>query len=111
MEHIAFGAREEKRRFWEEHLSRWEASGLSQKEYCRQNDLKIHCLLYWRKKQRCRPESTACLVEWPVPRQEQGLFCFEPALSVVIDRRYRIEIHKDFDPCVLDRVIRVLMQL
>lgn len=44
MAQIALGAREEKRRFWEEPLSRGEASGLSQKEYCRQSDPKIHCI-------------------------------------------------------------------
>jgi|GEM_PF-3779372 len=63
MQHSALGAREEKRRFWSEHLSRWEASGLTQREYCHQHDLKPHCFMYWRKKQRTRAESTTCLVE------------------------------------------------
>ena len=40
----------EKRRLWHEHLSRWESSGLSQVEYCRQDKLRSHIFLYWKKK-------------------------------------------------------------
>ncbi len=67
--------------------------------------------MYWRKKQRSRAESTTCLVEWLVPKPERATFYDGPALSLVVDDRHRIEIHQDFDPCVLDRLIRVLMQL
>ena len=109
MEQTRAAELEAKRRFWEEHLSQWEASGLSQSEYCRQNDLKLHCFLYWRKRQRATVESTVSLVE--LPRQEGTVFCFGSALSLVINNRYRIEIHKGFDPALLDGVIRVLMQL
>jgi len=102
---------EAKRRFWQEHLSQWEASGVSQKEYCRQHDLKLHCFLYWRKRQRSWQESKAALVEWPMPRQEGAVFYLGSALSLVINNQYRIEIHKGFDPGLLDGVIRVLMRL
>jgi hypothetical protein len=46
-----------------------------------------------------------------MPRQEGTLFCFGSSLSLVINNQYRIEIHKGFDPAVLDGVIRVLLQL
>ncbi|WP_435051676.1 IS66 family insertion sequence element accessory protein TnpA [Desulfoferrobacter suflitae] len=36
--------REARRRFWEEHLGEWEASGPSQSEYCRRNDLNLPSL-------------------------------------------------------------------
>jgi len=101
--------REARRTFWEEHLGKWEASGLSQSEYCRRNDLKLHCFLYWRKRQRASRESSGSLVEWS--GQEGNIFCLGPALSLVINNRYRIEIHKGFDPAMLDGVIRVLMRL
>ena len=68
METTRAAEREAKRTFWEEHLSQWEASGLSQSEYCRQNDLKLHCFLYWRKRQRATVESTVSLVELPGER-------------------------------------------
>ena len=111
MDNSKAAEREARRRFWEEHLGNWESSGLTQSEYCRQNDLKLHCFIYWRKGQRSSRDSTLSVVEWPIPRQEGTVFCFGPALSVVINNQHRIEIHKGFDPDVLDGVIRVLMRL
>ena len=31
----------EKRQFWEDHVQAWQHSGLTQAEYCRQDDLRI----------------------------------------------------------------------
>ena len=39
-----------KRSFWEHHLGRWQQSGLSQRAYCRQNDLKPDQFYYWRRR-------------------------------------------------------------
>jgi len=39
-----------KRSFWEHPLGRWQQSGLSQRAYCRQNDLKPHQFYYWRRR-------------------------------------------------------------
>jgi hypothetical protein len=36
--------------FWEHHLGRWQQSGLSQRAYCRQNDLRPHQFYYWRRR-------------------------------------------------------------
>ena len=45
-----------KEQFWQDHFSAWEASGLSQTDYCKQHDLKYANFTYWRtrnvKKQR-----------------------------------------------------------
>lgn len=111
MEKTRAAEREEKRRFWEEHLERWEASGNSQNAYCRQNNLRLNRFMYWKKK-RFPPKSTVSLVEWPLQRQEVASFApFGTPLCVVMDGRYRIEIQKGFDPSLLDSVIRVLKGL
>ena len=39
----------DKRKFWEDHIQAWHESGLTQAEYCRQNNLKNHRWWYWRK--------------------------------------------------------------
>jgi len=38
--------------FWQSHLDRWRQSGLSQAQYCRQNDLVYHQMVYWARKHR-----------------------------------------------------------
>lgn len=36
--------------YWQKHLSNWQQSGLTQKEYCTQHALKLANLSYWRKR-------------------------------------------------------------
>lgn len=37
--------------FWQQHISAWKDSGLSQAAYCQQHDLKLSTFTYWRNKQ------------------------------------------------------------
>ncbi len=96
--------RAEKRLFWEAHLRKWKASGLSQAEYCRKNNLKANRLLYWKKRIPCG-EISATLVELPI---QKSMFSSSP-LYLSINGVYRIEINQGFDSDTLDRVIRILM--
>jgi hypothetical protein len=41
---------EQKRRDWNTHITSWQASRLSQTEYCRRHELKFHQFVYWRRK-------------------------------------------------------------
>lgn len=103
--------REAKRLYWEAHLSRWEASGLGQSEYCRRNGLGLHRFIYW-KKRRAQGNPPVALVEWPIPRQEEVFVSSPvPALCVMVGPRYRIEVCSGFDPGTLDTVVRVLRDL
>ncbi|WP_416183045.1 IS66 family insertion sequence element accessory protein TnpA, partial [Methylicorpusculum sp.] len=36
--------------FWQHHIAQWQASGLSQAGYCRQQALSAHQLSYWKRK-------------------------------------------------------------
>jgi hypothetical protein len=36
--------------FWQEHITAWQSSGLSQTAYCQQHDLKLNTFTYWRNK-------------------------------------------------------------
>lgn len=40
-----------KQQFWQEHLDDWQASGLSQTDYCNAHQLKLGTFTYWRGKQ------------------------------------------------------------
>ena len=37
--------------FWREHIEHWRNSGMSQRAYCEQHDLKLHVFIYWKRKQ------------------------------------------------------------
>lgn len=100
--------REEKRRFWEGQLQCWKEGGLSQAQFCRQNDLKVSQFLYWKK--RLLPDSLpGQLVELPIPKfQRSGLLSFGSPIGLIIADKYRIEIDRGFDPETLHQVLRVL---
>ena len=40
----------EKQVFWREHVAAWSMSGVSQRAYCEQHDLKLASFAWWRKR-------------------------------------------------------------
>lgn len=42
--------REQRRRFWQQHVEGWQQSGLIQSAYCRRNDLNAHQFYRWRRR-------------------------------------------------------------
>jgi len=94
-----------RQRFWEKHMAQWEATELSQAEYCRLNKISLKSFQYWKGKSKRNSVSPA-LIEVPLSKPLPVL----PALAqlcLVVDR-YRIEIGKGFESDDLERVVRVL---
>ena len=92
---------------WQEHMSRWEVSGLSQIEYCRRNRVNIKSFTYWKKKIFAK-SSLATLVEVPAQILSHSAEPERPPLCLVVHGQYRIEIGSGFDADTLDRLIGVL---
>ena len=97
--------RAEKYRFWKEELEKWQASGVTQAEYCRANALRVNQFCYWKKQILSEPIS-GCLVEVPL----SGAANRSP-LTLVVNDRYRIELETGFDPMALTGLIQVLTRL
>jgi len=97
----------QKRRFWQDHLSRWESSGLSQLEFCRQNNMRINKFLYWKNKLQPKPP-VAALVALPAEVFSRPPLPTGSPICLVIDSRHRIEIAPGFDADTLGRLIHFL---
>jgi hypothetical protein len=97
---------QQRRKFWENHLRDWEASGLSQAGYCRKHGLSHKSFVYWKK--RLMPAGVAVsLVE--VPRfQSTSIVVPSRPLRLMFGNRYGIEIERGFDEQTLNRLLRVL---
>lgn len=95
-----------RKQFWEEHITQWSASELSQAEYCGLHGISLKSFQYWRRKAKLL--AAPALVELPLP---VSLVSARPQLCVVIDQRYRIEVGKGFDSVDLERVVRVLERM
>jgi hypothetical protein len=105
---------EQKHRNWREHINRWQDSGLSHSEYCRQHGLTYHQFLYWRKKFVPKTEKpTLSLVEVslraldPPPEGNTGV----SALRVSFRPDLGIDVLPGFDPPTLQQILIALQDL
>jgi hypothetical protein len=103
---------EDRRRQWEEHVTRWQSSGLTQVEYCRSNELKCSTFYYWKK--RLAPPSTTEInfVQVPVGFNTDGRGCWPcQELVLTLGSCYKVEIGDNFKPSTLARLVETLGQL
>ena len=92
---------------WRAHIKVWQKSGLSGTEYCRQYQLSYHAFIYWKRKLGTKQSTVIDLV--PVPTKVlQGYADSSSALKVEVGNRFKIEVHDDFTPGTLARVIATL---
>ena len=100
---------QKRRQFWQSHLKAWSLTGLSQIEYCRQNDLKANRFTYWKRKFQ-RENLPVEFVRIPAePVKSALLFCNnEASLHLTVDSRFTIEIPDGFTPVTLEQVLLTL---
>lgn len=95
----------ERRSFWQGHLVQWQASGLSQVAYCRQQGLKVAQFGYWKKRLLAgQPPDTASAAGFiPLQMASAGA-----TLTIVLNNSLRVEVHPGFDPVTLRAVVQAL---
>jgi hypothetical protein len=82
-----------KREFWDNHIQAWQQSGLTQIDYCRQNNLKNHQWCYWRRKI-LKPSDTDVTF---VPLSFSPSKISRPHISVFTPNGFRIEFEHGVD--------------
>lgn len=98
-----------KRRLWEQRIQKWQDSGTSQSEYCRNNDLKVHQFTYW-KKRLLPPDLPVSFVELQIAPSETRKISKKP-IRLIINEHFHIEIERDFDSVALRQLVVALRQL
>lgn len=99
-----------KQQRWSDHVAAWKGSGLSQKQYCNQQQLTYSTFVYWRG--RLKPLNGDDLASGKVSflpvtfRQED-----QATLMLRINDRYSIEIRSGFDSDLLGKVIQAVQQV
>lgn len=85
--------------FWQKHVTDWPQSGLSQKAYCAQHNLKLATFGYWRRRLAIptnkklipvafhRPTEATIILTAGGMRMEVPLSALEPVLSIVRRRQ------------------------
>lgn len=97
---------QKRRCFWRSHVDAWPLSGLTQVDYCRQNDLKSHRFTYWKGKF----HREALPVEFvQIPEKSIRTAHVFPnngaSLHLTVDSRFTIEIPDGFSPVTLEKVL------
>ncbi len=101
---------EEKRRFWQQHVEDWQAVQLSQAQYCRKNNLKVHRFIYWKKKfQRQNPSQA--LMELKLPSVPYPKLTPPRSSLRVSVNRFQVAVDRDFDPVTLKQLVYSLERL
>lgn len=90
---------------WRRHWEAWKESGLSQAQYSRQHQVKIHAFRYWVTKfNQPVNQSSSALVKLPM----QCKPIRETMLELVIQEKYRLLIRSGFDSHLLQEVLHSL---
>lgn len=102
-----FMSRKEKQEFWQAHIEAWQQSNLSQAEYCRRNNLPIKSFGY--RKRRILGSSNQDQLFVPVTIQAEPVRTFEEEapLRLALQNGLKIEVAGDFNPGILQKLIRV----
>jgi hypothetical protein len=95
------------RRFYQKHLERWRQSQLSQKEYCRQNEIIPHRFTYWKKRLvdgKSAPTFVPVALVKNIPASS-------PTIDLFIAGGFKIQVGPGFDPSTLKQLIHTLRTL
>jgi hypothetical protein len=92
--------------YWSDNIRRWQDSGLSKAEYCRQNHLTKHAFYYWCKKLRHANQDEGSVV--PLPFRVVDLIPGQPSFVLKIGQCFQVVIQGDFQPSVLKKLIKTL---
>ena len=98
----------EKIKVWEEKIGKWRQSGLSRKDFCEQNGLKLTRLGYWIRRI-AKLEQDESLVEVKVDHSLRKT-AYNP-VEIIVGSGYRINVSHGFDHKVFCEVIKALESL
>ena len=100
--------RQANREFWRKHVESWEKSGLTQAQYCRQNDLNHHMFGYHRSKKNERNDFRPFLPVSVTPGKTRPEASFPSGVSLSFDDRFNVQLEVGFNSDTLRRVIDLL---
>ena len=98
----------ERAEYWQSHIKAWRKSGLSQIDYCRNNNLSRCRFTYWKCKEDKKSNPMTFIPVLHKPSKVTPIIDTTAPLKVLIGDRYRIEIGDGFSPETLSRLMYTL---
>jgi len=100
-----------KRAHWKQHIESWQASGLTQREFCRQHHFSYYQFGYWKKRLVQAETGTKFVTMDLGPSTGKGSSQTGCPLRLVLADKFTIEIDPGFDPHLLRQLIIALRGL
>lgn len=92
--------RQTDKHYRENHITAWQESGLSQSEYCRQNDIPLTTFVNWKRKTKNSPIPASSFIEL------KGYFSTpEEYFELQVDKRLSLRIRESIPPVLLRNII------
>jgi hypothetical protein len=89
--------------FWQDHITAWQGSGLSQVAYCKQHEIKFHNFAYWRN--RLSPAKTPS-----AKLMKLGAMPVSSRVMMNLPLGVRLELSASDRPAVLPAVLHILRE-
>ena len=103
---------QERRQLWQTHIEAWPLTGLSQTEYCRQNNLKTTRFTYWKHKfQKESLPVNFVQISAESARPDHLFYNNEASLRLTVGSQFTIEIQDGFTPVTLKQVLLTLKEV
>ena len=103
---------EHKREYWQQQISNWQSSGLSQKHYCQSRSLALATFCYWRRRINNPESRTPIFYPLAIPTSHRHTNSPDAGLRLLVGKkRFQVEIKEDFSPTTLEKLIVTLEQL
>lgn len=103
---------QKRRQLWKTHIEAWPLTGLSQAEYCRQNNLKTNRFTYWKRK--FEKESLPVKfvqISAESAKPDHLFYNDEASLRLTVGSQFTIEIQDGFTPITLKQVLLTLKEV
>lgn len=101
-------SRQSKQAYWSDQITKWQASGLSQVQYCRDNQLNKYTFLYWKTKFEKQQPILPLLPVSIRPDSRSLSVSKHTGIQLTFNGLLRIQLEADFDPNTLSRLIDLL---
>jgi hypothetical protein len=92
-----------KAQFWQDHITAWQGSGLSQVAYCKQHEIKFHNFAYWRNRLSPAKAPSAKLMKL-------GAMPVSSRVIINLPLGVRLELSASDLPVVLPAVLHILRE-
>jgi hypothetical protein len=99
---------QQRRKFWQNHIERWQISGLSQRAYCKKHDLTTHRFYDW--KRRIKSADNPPVSFLPVALTDRpARTC--PSIRIHTPNGFTIEVENQIGSIEIDRLLKMVTGL